>query len=172
MKGKRAAETLAKLNKGFTLIELLVVISIIGLLSSAVVASLGTARQKARTARAQTDLKQLQLATELLYDDTGLYPNKISASPCVQDPEVFLNLPSAGIQATDGGFPNWRGPYLNPVPLDPWGTNYYFDPDYICGATTLGCGGLTQTVRAVLSFGPDKTETYGNGDDVVLLMCQ
>lgn len=46
---------------GFTLIELLVVISIIGLLSSIVLTSVNSARNKAKVARAAADLKQLVL---------------------------------------------------------------------------------------------------------------
>jgi len=61
-------------NKGFTLIELLVVIAIIGLLSSVVLASLNTAREKSRDARRKSDLYQLAKAVELRYDDTGAYP--------------------------------------------------------------------------------------------------
>ncbi|MCR4280783.1 MAG: type II secretion system GspH family protein [Candidatus Kaiserbacteria bacterium] len=59
---------------GFTLIELLVVIAIIGILSSIVLASLNTARQKSRDARRVSDIKQLQLALELYYDANGTYP--------------------------------------------------------------------------------------------------
>ena len=61
-------------NKGFTLIELLVVIAIIGILSSVVLASLNTARQKGRDARRISDIKQLQLALELNYDAAQTYP--------------------------------------------------------------------------------------------------
>lgn len=61
-------------NKGFTLIELLVVIAIIGLLASVVLASLNTARQKARDARRLTDMKQLQIALDLYYNNNNAYP--------------------------------------------------------------------------------------------------
>ncbi len=67
-----------KINeKGFTLIELLVVIAIIGILSSVVLASLNSARQKSRDARRISDVKQLQLASELYYDTEGIYPPEL-----------------------------------------------------------------------------------------------
>jgi prepilin-type N-terminal cleavage/methylation domain-containing protein len=63
-------------NKGFTLIELLVVISIISLLSTIVLASLNTARAKARDAVTVQNIKQLTLAMELYKDDNGFYPGQ------------------------------------------------------------------------------------------------
>ena len=159
-------------NKGFTLIELLVVVAIIGLLSSVVLSSLNSAREKAKVAKAQTEIRQLEAAINMLYNETGFYPGKQSLLPCVQNPEIYLNTPEAGIQITDGTFPGWKGPYMSQVPLDPWGTNYYYDPDYVCGAATKGCNGSTATVRVVQSFGPNKTQNYGNGDDVVTILCR
>jgi len=70
-------------NKGFTLIELLVVIAIIGILSSVVLASLNSARQKGRDGRRIADLKQLQLALELSYDANGTYPAALSEATLV-----------------------------------------------------------------------------------------
>ena len=62
---------ISKKRKGFTLIELLVVIAIIGLLASIVLVSLGPARQKARDARRQSDIRQVNLAMEMCYDDAS-----------------------------------------------------------------------------------------------------
>lgn len=63
-----------KQQKGFTLIELLVVIAIIGLLSTLAVVSLNNARSKSRDAKRISDIKQMQTALELYYNDAGGYP--------------------------------------------------------------------------------------------------
>lgn len=77
----RYTVVMQKKEKGFTLIELLVVIAIIGILSSVVLASLNSARQKGRDARRISDLKQLQLALELYYDSNPSvgYPAALSS---------------------------------------------------------------------------------------------
>ncbi|MCI5051348.1 MAG: type II secretion system GspH family protein [Candidatus Pacebacteria bacterium] len=49
-----------KKEKGFTLIELLVVVSIIGVLSTIVLSSLGEARKKSRYSSFKLELRQLQ----------------------------------------------------------------------------------------------------------------
>ena len=64
-----------KKQRGFTLIELLVVIAIIGLLSTLAVVALNNARQKARDARRVSDIKQIQTALELYYNDENGYPD-------------------------------------------------------------------------------------------------
>lgn len=66
-------------TRGFTLIELLVVIAIIGILSSVVLASLNSAREKSRDARRISDIKQIQLALELYFDSNAAYPTVTSA---------------------------------------------------------------------------------------------
>lgn len=66
-------------ERGFTLIELLVVIAIIGILSSVVLASLNSAREKSRDARRIGDIKQLQLALEMYYDSNNGYPTSTAA---------------------------------------------------------------------------------------------
>ena len=80
-------------KKGFTLIELLVVIAIIGILSSVVLASLNSARIKARDAKRISDIKQLQLALEMYYDDNSHYPTAISDATLVTDVGYLASLP-------------------------------------------------------------------------------
>lgn len=60
-----------KRNKGFTLIELLVVIAIIGILSSVVLASLNTARDKGRDGAIKSSMQTVRVQAEIYYDDTA-----------------------------------------------------------------------------------------------------
>ncbi|MBU1557672.1 prepilin-type N-terminal cleavage/methylation domain-containing protein [Patescibacteria group bacterium] len=102
-------------EKGFTLIELLVVIAIIGILSSVVLASLNSARLKARDAKRVSDLKQLQLALEMFYDDNSAYP---------------VSTTYAGISALTTNLVN--SGYIAAMPIDPSSNSF----GYIGTATT------------------------------------
>ncbi|HSE35290.1 MAG TPA: type II secretion system protein [Candidatus Paceibacterota bacterium] len=101
--------TVRQTKRGFTLIELLVVIAIIGILSAVVLASLQTARQKARDARRISDINQVQLALELYFDANQSYP-VTGASPYA--------IPNA-LAATST-------PYLPKIPTAPSGENYRY----------------------------------------------
>lgn len=63
-----------KTKKGFTLIELLVVIAIIGILATISVLALSNARAKSRDAKRAGDVKQIQTALELFFNDNNRYP--------------------------------------------------------------------------------------------------
>jgi len=67
-----------KYLKGFTLVELLVVITIIGVLSTMTVVYLESARMSARDARRLADIKQIQLALKMYYNDLGAYPATVT----------------------------------------------------------------------------------------------
>lgn len=59
------------MRRGFTLIELLVVIAIIGILSSVVLASLNTARNKGADAAIKSNINNARAQAELYYDSNG-----------------------------------------------------------------------------------------------------
>lgn len=62
------------MKKGFTLIELLVVISLIGILTTLVMANLSSARERGRDAQRKSDLRNIQTALRLYYNDHNAYP--------------------------------------------------------------------------------------------------
>ncbi len=91
-------------KRGFTLIELLVVIAIIGLLSSIVFASLGSARTKGRIAASQGSMRSFQAAASLCLDDgTALAtPNPNGATPvCAGSAAMYPTLPTGWSYVTN-----------------------------------------------------------------------
>lgn len=80
-----------KNKKGFTLIELLVVIAIISLLSSIVMASLKSARLKAKDAAIKQEVRQLANLMALEYNDNNSYLNLQPAKDQWIDNEAECN---------------------------------------------------------------------------------
>lgn len=100
-------------KKGFTLIELLVVISIIGLLSTVILASLNIAKSKANDSKRLADIKQISNALELYYNDRGVYPG-LAGSPGWWGYEIIsVNNTKWQLLQTE------LSPYLSKLPVDP-----------------------------------------------------
>jgi prepilin-type N-terminal cleavage/methylation domain-containing protein len=80
-------------TRGFTLIELLVVIAIIGILSSVVLASLNTARQKGQIAAIKSSMQSVRVQAELYYDDhSSSYGTPVAvANSCGAAANMFGN---------------------------------------------------------------------------------
>ncbi len=103
-------------KKGFTLIELLVVISIIGLLSTMAVIALNNARQKARDAKRISDIKQIQTALELYFNDKNAYPKAASGTTLGDADHKVLCDTDTGFQKDKT---NCGTTYMGQVPKNP-----------------------------------------------------
>lgn len=185
----KTKEFTIRTQRAFTLIELLVVISIMGLLSSVVMAQLNQARTRAQSAKAQSDLYDLAIAVANLELDTGLSIGKYVVGACGEDDnENASNLPMrntynnwndgmefpvtglfdgvnhdafAGIvEGVISEYINWKGPYTTTV-IDPWGRPYWFDPDYQCFPN--GGSVVTKGCELATQAGPSYRVLYSRG---------
>jgi prepilin-type N-terminal cleavage/methylation domain-containing protein len=123
-------------KKGFTLIELLIVIAIIGILSSIAVVSVGNVRRLARDSKRLADIKQLQTALEMYFNENNAYPLGGGI-----DTALTLGADATSKALCNGGAPGYRGfdsqancnnitMYLSTVPANPvpGGSNYVYTP--------------------------------------------
>jgi general secretion pathway protein G len=125
-------------RRAFTLVEMLLVVTIIGILAALVIPRIAGTGERARNTAARADINGgIKSALGAYEVDNGFYPKSL------QD---LLVQPSNAR--------NWHGPYLDKLPLDPWGSAYvYYYP-----------GKHNPTGYDLLSIGPDQKE--GTDDDI------
>jgi general secretion pathway protein G len=131
-------------DKGFTLVEIMLVVIIIAALAAMIMPRLAGRSEEAKVARAQAEISSnIGLGLKLYELDNGNYPTT----------EQGLNALQAK-PSTEPAPQNWKGPYLEKKPIDPWGRPYQYK-----------CPGVhSQTGFDLYSLGKDGSE--GTEDDV------
>ena len=125
-------KTLGKRNLigGLTLTELTIAIAIIGILSTIIIVSLNSARQKGRDAKRVRNVQEIQKAIELYIATNNAAPDL--GDPNCGNPDAYDNTCYANDWDGGSGKP-WStlttaiNPYMKNVPKDPCGIACY-DP--------------------------------------------
>jgi general secretion pathway protein G len=125
---------------GFTLVEMLLVLVILATLAAIVVPKFAGRSEQARITAAQTQIANLEIVLDSFEVDNGTYPK---GSNGLRD---LVEQPSYA--------KNWRGPYIEEIPLDPWGNAYLYE--YPGKRNSQGFD--------LVSMGPDGRS--GGGDDI------
>jgi len=99
-------------NAGFTLIEIMVVVVILGILAAIVVPRVMDRPDQARITKAKQDVRALESALNLYRLDNYRYPST--------DEGLESLLSGAGDSNRKGG------PYMDRLPMDPWGNEYLY----------------------------------------------
>lgn len=146
-------------NKGFTLMELMIVIAIMMILAGAVVARISVSTEKAKIAKAKSDLDQIAAGCRAFNMDTDAWPYSnvgILGPKANVVAKTGAGVEVAGATLTTLRDTNWKGPYIEADvwPKDPWETDYKWNAD--ANKVTIS------------SWGPDKDA--GAADNIVVVV--
>lgn len=149
-------------KQGFTAIEITMVVAVVGLLASMGTYAVLRAVNSSRIANAEIELEMLSAATLQLAWDTGKMPNGQYRNNLGSIEIWDLTASGTGLMDDTSDWDDWKGPYYDGATVDPWGNNYFFDPDYY----------IDGQVRVVVgSFGPNgQGRNQYDSDDIVVLL--
>lgn len=132
------------IRRGFSLVELMIVLAILVLLAGLVLPRLLGSQEKADRQATMTQLSSFEDALDMYKIDNRTYPNTEEGL------KALLKAPEDETRAR-----NWEGPYMDELPVDPWGNpyNYEYPP-------TEG----SKDIPNISSNGPDGE--MGTEDDI------
>ena len=169
-----------KRSSGFTLIEMIVVLAIIVALAGILVPVVRNELEDSKKAKAQATVNRIATAITQFIKDTSFAPTGKNGRATYHFLYTDGQTPSSNKFASGPGthlrnflgqnklkVTNWRGPYLQDVGSDPWGSRYLVNAQ----------GFFSSSERAwVLSAGPNrKVDTKPNatkpaGDDIAVFV--
>ncbi|WP_345335828.1 type II secretion system major pseudopilin GspG [Ferrimonas pelagia] len=127
---------------GFTLLEVMMVLVIIGVLASLVAPNILGNRDRANMQKAVADISGLENAISMYYAHNSVLPTT------EQGLEALVNRPTISPEPRN----YQEGGYIQRLPTDPWGGNYYIQSPGEMGRFDL------------CSAGPDLQ--FGTEDDI------
>jgi len=129
-------------RRGFTLVEVLLVLVILVMLGSLAVGVYSQVQLNAMKKSAKAQINSFKTWIELYQQDMLAYPPDLQAL-------VF----SDGLNTPE----RWNGPYMEQVPLDPWGNQYIY-----CSPGVVN----QNKPYEVYSCGPNGQNDNGGADDI------
>jgi general secretion pathway protein G len=164
-------------RSGFTLIEIVIVLAIIAVLAGILTPTLTRYVGDSRTRKAEADTRAIGAAIAMMYGDTGHWPIWVSGTatkssdsdynvletadgddPTATDVEWNAAADTFTDQIVDNAvsYPTtgrraWRGPYMEKLMADPWGSMYKANVEFLQPANVGGSKPVF-----VVSAGPNK----------------
>lgn len=166
------------ISGGFTLIELLVVVAIIGILSSVIIASLNSARDKTKLTKLRADLSGIIKGLSVAQLSSGKTILQITGTTCgaacLFDHTSKVSSQTSAVSSMTA---EWGLLGFSSAPLDPWGDVYIIDPNEgefagnPCRYDSLFSAGPNGVFETVMIYpgGPVTGDDYGY--DIPFLNC-